>query len=76
MVLAVFWHSLLGCVLSGAVWAAGAGIMRLVSVDPRATLARILIPAFPASLVVTPRTFRSYRQKGNGVVRPAQGPQG
>lgn len=45
-------HAALGCLTSIGVWAAGAGISRLVLRDSRASLPQILIPAFPVSLVL------------------------
>jgi hypothetical protein len=48
----VLLHAALGCLTSIGVWAAGAGISRLVLRDSRASLPQILIPAFPVSLVV------------------------
>jgi hypothetical protein len=45
-------HAVLGCLTSIGIWASGAGICRLVLRDPRASLAQILIPAFPLSLVL------------------------
>jgi hypothetical protein len=45
-------HAALGCLTSVGIWAAGAGISRLVLRDVRASLAQILIPAFPVSLLV------------------------
>ena len=43
-------HAALGCVTSIGIWAAGAGLCRLILRNPRAGLAQILIPAFPLSL--------------------------
>ena len=48
----VLQHAILGCLTSIAIWAAGAGISRLMLRDPRAGLAHTLIPAFPVSLVL------------------------
>jgi len=44
-------HAGLGCLVSTGMWAAGAGLIRLVVRDPRAGLARILIPAYPICLI-------------------------
>jgi hypothetical protein len=48
----VLQHAILGCLTSIGIWAAGAGISRLMLRDSRAGLAEILIPAFPVSLVL------------------------
>jgi hypothetical protein len=48
----VLQHACLGVLISFCIWAAGAGISRIVLRDRRATLAQILIPAFPVSLVL------------------------
>jgi hypothetical protein len=45
-------HAALGCLTSIGVWAAGAGVSRLVLRDSRAGLAQILIPAFPIGLAL------------------------
>ncbi len=45
-------HAVLGCLTSIGIWAAGAGISRLAQRDSRASLAQILIPAFPISLAL------------------------
>jgi hypothetical protein len=45
-------HACLGCLVSLGMWAAGAGVSRLVLRDPRAGLAHVLIPAFPVGLVL------------------------
>ena len=45
-----FQHAALGCLTSIGIWAAGAGISRLVLRDSRAGLAQVLIPALPISL--------------------------
>lgn len=45
-------HAALGCLTSIGGWAAGAGISRLVQRGSSASLAQILIPAFPISLVL------------------------
>jgi hypothetical protein len=45
-------HACLGCLISVGIWAAGAGVSRVVLRDPHARLAQILIPAFPVSLVL------------------------
>jgi hypothetical protein len=45
-------HACLGCLISIGMWAAGAGVSRIVLRDPHAGLAQILIPAFPVSLVL------------------------
>ncbi len=45
-------HAGLGCLLSIGMWAAGAGIIRLVLREPHARLAQVLIPAFPVSLML------------------------
>jgi hypothetical protein len=48
----VLQHACLGCLISTGFWAAGAGVSRLASRDPKAGLSQILIPAFPVSLVL------------------------
>ena len=45
-------HAALGCLTSVGIWAAGAGLTRLMLRDSRAGLAEILIPAFPVSIVL------------------------
>jgi hypothetical protein len=45
-------HALLGCLTSIGIWAAGAGITRLILRDPRSSLAQVLIPAFPVGIVL------------------------
>ncbi|MBR0713079.1 hypothetical protein [Bradyrhizobium liaoningense] len=52
LVLQILQHALLGCVTSCGAWAAGAGVTRLLLRDPRRSLAQVLIPAFPVSLVL------------------------
>jgi hypothetical protein len=52
LVFQVLQHALLGCVTSVGIWAAGAGATRLVLRDPRASLAAVLIPAFPVSILM------------------------
>lgn len=52
LVLDALRHALLGCVTSIGTWAAGAGIARLVLRDRHNSLAEILIPAFPAGIVL------------------------
>ncbi|WP_154072559.1 hypothetical protein [Bradyrhizobium erythrophlei] len=45
-------HALLGCLTSIGIWASGAGITRLILRDPRSSPAQVLIPAFPAGVVL------------------------
>jgi hypothetical protein len=45
-------HAALGCLTSMGIWAAGAGLTRLMMRDSRAGLAEILIPAFPVSVAL------------------------
>lgn len=45
-------HACLGCFLAFAIWAGGAGVVRLFMRNPRADLASILIPGFPAGLAL------------------------
>ena len=45
-------HALLGLLAIWLMWAAGAGICRLVWRDPKASLPEILIPAFPVGLLL------------------------
>ena len=52
LVLQVLQHALLGCITSVGIWAAGAGVTRLLLRDPRASLAGILIPAFPVGVLL------------------------
>src|SRR5437879_4899681 len=48
----VLEHACLGVLICFCIWAAVAGISRIVLRDRRASLARILIPAFPVSLML------------------------
>jgi hypothetical protein len=48
----VLQHACLGVLVCFCIWAAGAGISRMILRDRRASLARILIPAFPVSLML------------------------
>jgi hypothetical protein len=50
LALAAFKHALLGVATSLGIWAAGAGITRAATPDSKASLPRILIPAFPVAL--------------------------
>jgi hypothetical protein len=52
LVVHVVEHALLGCLVSVCVWLAGAGVVRLFLRNPHGSLAQILIPAFPASLLL------------------------
>jgi hypothetical protein len=45
-------HACLGCLLSIAIWASGAGVTRLLYRRQNASLAEVLVPAFPVSLVL------------------------
>lgn len=52
LVLHVLQHATLGCLTAIGIWAAGAGISRLVLRDSRASLAQIMIPAFPVGVAL------------------------
>jgi hypothetical protein len=52
LVLQTLQHAVLGCLISIGIWAAGAGVTRLILRDPRSGLAPVLIPAFPVSMVL------------------------
>ncbi len=51
LVVSTLGHACIGCVVSLAAWAAGAGLVRAISRDPHASLGSILIPAFPVGLL-------------------------
>jgi hypothetical protein len=50
LVLSVVAHAVVGCVVALAFWAAGAGLARLAVRNPHASLASVLLPAFPVAL--------------------------
>jgi hypothetical protein len=52
LVFSVVQHACLGVVLSFCIWAAGAGVSSFALHDRRASLARVLIPALPISLLL------------------------
>ncbi|MET3908971.1 hypothetical protein ABID59_003317 [Bradyrhizobium sp. S3.3.6] len=52
LVVQILQHALLGCMTSIGIWAAGAGITRLMLRNRRSSLAEILIPAFPVGLAL------------------------
>jgi hypothetical protein len=45
-------HACLGCLLAIGIWAGGAGVTRLLHRSANPSLAEVLIPAFPVSLVL------------------------
>jgi hypothetical protein len=50
--LGVLEQACLGCLLALAIWAGGAGIVRLLLSDPQADVASVAIPGFPAGLAL------------------------
>ncbi|KWV59479.1 hypothetical protein AS156_31075 [Bradyrhizobium macuxiense] len=52
LVVQILQHAFLGCVTSIGIWAAGAGVLRLVLGNRFSGLPDILIPAFPISLIL------------------------
>jgi hypothetical protein len=52
LVIQALLHACMGCIVSLCIWAAGAGVTRLILRDAHARLAQILVPAFPTSLLV------------------------
>lgn len=52
LVLQILQHALLGCITSIGIWAAGAGVVRLILRSTRNSFAEILVPAFPLSIVL------------------------